>query len=347
MLLFVWAPVRAQYDNEWIDHARTYHRFRVGGAGLYRIPQATLAAAGLGAIPAEHFQLWRMGRQVPMFLSRSSGVLGGGDYIEFYGEPNDGGLDTRLYAGQLQPSDRVSLFTDTAAYFLTTDPSGSSLRMTPGTNDITGNTLAPEPYFLYTREHVFRNRLHPGFGVNLGLTVYSSSFETGEGWASLDILPGSPLVHDLGNLYPAAGGPDPTYRVSVFGNAAHARTLRLQVNGVEAGSHAFSGREGRVFMGSVPRAALGRSQDVLTILNGSLVSADQMMVHTVSITYPRRFDFGGADRFAFSLPGSASGHYLEIEGFRGGDVAPALYDLTERRVYAGDVQVAGKVRFRC
>lgn len=179
MLLLAWAPARAQYDNEWIDHARTYHRFKVGDAGLYRIPQAVLAAAGLGSVPAEHFQLWSMGRQVPLLLSRPSGVLGAGDYIEFYGVSNDGRLDTKLYAGQLQPSDRVSLFTDTAAYFLTTDPSGSSLRMSTGVNDLTGNNLPPEPYFLHTRERVFRNRLHPGFGVNLGLTVYSSSFEAG------------------------------------------------------------------------------------------------------------------------------------------------------------------------
>ena len=346
MLLLAWAPARAQYDNEWIDHARTYHRFKVGEAGLYRIPQAVLAAAGLGSVPAEHFQLWSMGRQVPLLLSRPSGVLGAGDYIEFYGVSNDGRLDTKLYAGQLQPSDRVSLFTDTAAYFLTTDPSGSSLRMSTGVNDLTANNLPPEPYFLHTREHVFRNRLHPGFGVNLGLTVYSSSFEAGEGWASLDVLPGAPIVQDLGNLHPANAGPDPTYRISVFGNAAHARSLRLLVNGVEAGSHAFSGREGRVFNGTVPRSSLGRTQDVLTVVNGSAVSTDQMIVHAVSITYPRRFDFGGQDRFAFSLPAAPTGHYLEIEGFRSGDVAPALYDLTERRVYTGDVQVAGKVRFR-
>jgi len=337
---------RAQFDHEWIDHARTYYRFKVGEAGLHRIPQATLAAVGLGSVPAEQFQLWSMGRQVPLLVSRQTGVLGSGDYIEFYGEPNDGSLDKRLYTGQLQPSDKISLFTDTAAYFLTIDPSGQSLRHTYGVNDLTGNTLPPEPYFIHSQEHVFRNRMHPGFGVNLGLTVYSSSFEAGEGWASQDILPASPLVQDMGALQMASDGPEPVYRLSVFGNAANARTLRLLLNGSEIGAHAFSGREGRVFIGNIPRSLLGKSTDVLTVANASTVASDHMMVHAASITYPRRFHFGGRDRFLFSLPASSQGHYLEIEGFKHGDMAPVLFDRTERSVYVGDIQIAGRIRFR-
>ena len=345
-LLSFGSAVRAQFDNEWIDHSRTYYRFKVGVAGLHRISHATLTAAGLGGIPAEQFQLWRMGKQVPLWVSRQTGVLESTDFIEFYGEPNDGSLDTRLYGGQPQPSDKISLFTDTAAYFLTIDPSGQAMRMTAGNNDLTGNTLPPEPYFLHTREHIFRNRLHPGFGVNLGLNVYSSSFEAGEGWASLDILPGSPLNQDLGMLHVASGGPDPVYRLSVFGNATNARTLRLLVNGTEAGSHAFSGREGRVFIGNVPRAALGRTTDVVTVVNGSSINTDHMMLHTISITYPRLFHFGGQDRFSFGLPASTIGFYLEIDGFQHGGTVPVLYVRSDRKVYTGDLQMAGKVRFR-
>jgi len=346
-LLLAYTPaLKAQFDNEWIDHTRTYYRFKVGEAGLHRITHSILSAAGLGAVPAEHFQLWKMGRQVPLLVSRPSGGLGTNDFLEFYGEPNDGSLDTKLYGSQLQLSDKTSLFTDTAAYFLTIDPSGQSLRMTYASNEMNGNTLPAEPFFLFTREHLFRNRLHPGFGVNLGLNVYSSSFEVGEGWASLDILPGSPLTYDFGNLHIASEGPDPVYRLSVYGNTANARTLRIVVNGTESGSHGFSGKEGRVFIGNVPRAALGKPADVVTVLNGSSVSTDHMMLHSMSITYPRRFHFGGQDRFAFSLPASGVGFYLEIEGFQHGGSDPVLYDRSERKVYVGDLQMTGKVRFR-
>ena len=54
------------YNNEWIDYSKTYYKFKVGQNGLYRIPQSILSAAGLGSTPAEYFQLWRNGSQVPI-----------------------------------------------------------------------------------------------------------------------------------------------------------------------------------------------------------------------------------------------------------------------------------------
>lgn len=346
MILSIPMGLKAQFDNEWIDHTKTYYKFRVGEARLHRIPYTALVSAGLGNVPAEHFQLWNMGRQVPVFVSKNSGPLSAGDFIEFYGEPNDGRHDTQLYPDQRQPSARISLFTDSAAYFLTTDPSGNAARMASAPNDLIGNNLPAEPYFLHTHAQVYRNRMHPGFGVNLGLNVYSSSFEAGEGWASLDILPGSPIRADLGDLYVAGGGPQPSYRLSVFGIGSNPRTLRLLANGTEVGSHSFTGREGRVFSGVFPLSNLGRPSDILNIVNGSSVSSDQMLVHEVSLTYPRRFHFGGADHFSFFMPAAPNGMYLEMEGFNAGNAIPVMYDQTERKIYAADLSVAGKFRFR-
>ena len=74
-LLLSTLAVHAQvYNNEWIDHSKTYYKFKVGKNGLYRIQPTTLAAAGLAAVPAEHFQLWRNGVEVPIYTS----------YIRFY-----------------------------------------------------------------------------------------------------------------------------------------------------------------------------------------------------------------------------------------------------------------------
>ena len=86
------------YNNEWIDYSKTYYKFKVGKTGLYRISLATLASAGLENVPAEQFQLWRNGQQVPIFTSVPAGALGGSDYIEFWGEQNDGKPDN-IYTG--------------------------------------------------------------------------------------------------------------------------------------------------------------------------------------------------------------------------------------------------------
>ncbi len=74
--IFISASAFAQpYTNSWIDYSKTYYKFNVGKTGLYRISQSTLNAAGLGAIPAEQFQLWRNGEEVGLYTSVSSGPL--------------------------------------------------------------------------------------------------------------------------------------------------------------------------------------------------------------------------------------------------------------------------------
>ena len=115
------------YYNEWIDFSKTYYKFKVAADGLYRIPQSVLAAAGLSNTDAKNFQLFRNGVEVPVYTSVSSGLLSAGDYIEFWGQMNDGKPDKPLYRNPLyQHTDKWSLETDTAAYFLTVEPTGST-----------------------------------------------------------------------------------------------------------------------------------------------------------------------------------------------------------------------------
>ena len=75
LCLILGLVTKAQYNNEWIDYNKTYFKFKVGSTGLYRIPQAVLQTAGIGTDPAENFQLWRNGEQVPLYTSVASGTL--------------------------------------------------------------------------------------------------------------------------------------------------------------------------------------------------------------------------------------------------------------------------------
>ena len=68
---------------------------------------------------------------------------------------NDGKKDTKLYRDpDYQLSDHYSLQTDTAAYFLTVNPSGTNLRFINSPNNVSGNTLPQEPYFMNTRAYI-------------------------------------------------------------------------------------------------------------------------------------------------------------------------------------------------
>ena len=178
------------FNNEWIDYNKTYFKFKVGKDGLYRIPQSVLSAAGLGNAPAEHFQLWRNGEQVPIFTSVATGSMGASDYIEFWGKMNDGSPDRTMYRNtSFHLNNKWSLQTDTAAYFLTINADVSdNLRLETTDNNISGNTLPAEQYFLHTLGQYYKNKINSGFAVNVGENLYSSSYDRGEGWTSSDIV---------------------------------------------------------------------------------------------------------------------------------------------------------------
>ena len=58
---------QAQFNNSWIDYSKTYFKYKINTDNIARIPQATIAAAGLAAVNADNFQLWRNGQQVRIF----------------------------------------------------------------------------------------------------------------------------------------------------------------------------------------------------------------------------------------------------------------------------------------
>ncbi|MDQ6761094.1 MAG: hypothetical protein M3015_00530, partial [Bacteroidota bacterium] len=205
-----------QYPNSWIDYSKTYYKFNVGKNGLFRISQPALNAISLGNTPAEQFQLWRNGQEVTLYTSTPTGPLGTSGYVEFWGLMNDGKIDTKLYRdSDYQLSDHYSLQTDTSAYFLTVNPSGNNLRFTNAPNNVAGNTLPAEPYFMNTKGNYYRNQINGGYGLPLGSYVYSSSYDIGEGWTTNDIFPGYALSANVNNLNVYPGGPNVSFKFGV------------------------------------------------------------------------------------------------------------------------------------
>ena len=52
MLLAVMAGAQQRFNNEWIDYAKTYYKFKVGSNGVFRITPATLVLLGLSIYSA-------------------------------------------------------------------------------------------------------------------------------------------------------------------------------------------------------------------------------------------------------------------------------------------------------
>ncbi len=355
-LLFATATVRSQtYNNEWIDYTKTYYKFKVFATGLYRIPQSSLSAIGLGGTPAEQFQLWRNGKQVAIYTSTATGALPTGGYLEFWGERNDGKVDKDLYKDPaFQVSDRISLLSDTAAYFLTVNAiSSANLRLTEVANNVTGNTLPAEQSFQYTANIDFREKLNEGrFEIADGEYMYSSWYDEGEFWSTVDINQTGPYTTTLTNLFPAASG-NVSFETVIAGASyiGGNRPVSVLLNNTQiaADNVVYNGTK-KLSNAAVPLSLLSGGTAVFAIRNNwvnpnpSNGQIDRIVAAYIQLSYPRTFNFGNATRFNFTLPASSAGNYLEISNFNGGSATPVLYDLTNNKRYTA-VTGNGLLRF--
>ena len=355
LILFVLSGFFAKaqnFNNEWIDYSKTYYKFKVGATGLYRISQATLNTLGLGAVQAEHFQLWRNGEEVPLYTSAQTGALGASDYIEFWGKKNDGKPDKVLYRNpDFQLSDAYSLNTDTAAFFLTVNTTSPNLRLVPTINDVAGNSLPVEPYFIHTAGVNFKVKENAGFAAVISEYVYSSSYDQGEGWTTGDIGKTTTTEFTLGTfpnlfVYTGIDGPQPRFRINAAGNAINPRMFQCKINGTIIDSTVMDYFDYAKADVPVDTSLLTSSSTTVTLRNNSPVSSDRMVVSMFAIDYPRKFYFDNSINFAFKLPASASGNYLEINDFNFQGVTPVLYDLTNGQRYVADMGIQPTLRFK-
>jgi len=164
LLIILWGSLvpsilaqQFDYGNDWYiaDPDRPFIKLLVAKTGIYRATATDLSEAGydLAGIDLATLQLFHKGREVPIYMSQNaSSQL---QFIEFWGERNDGELDTLLYRdpltrrhrSDLQPDRDISIFTDTAAYFLTWGKEMGK-RYLPYTN-FNYNRFTPEPHFSY------------------------------------------------------------------------------------------------------------------------------------------------------------------------------------------------------
>ncbi len=336
VLLLLTLGLSAQsYNNEWIDYSKTYYKFKVGSNGLYRIPQSLLASVGLGSVPAQQFQLYRNGQEVPIYTSVPSGVLGSNDYIEFWGRMNDGGPDQPLYRSPTyQHTKKWSLETDTAVYFLTVNTTGTPFHFTNTLNDVSGTTLTVEPYFMHKAGTYFKTAINPGFAQIVGEYIYSSSYDMGEFWASAFINAGSSLTDNQSNLFVYTGGPNATVSFGMTGCADYNRTVRFILNGATVLDTVMNSFNDLNTTRTVAVSQLSSSTANVQFMNNSAVSVDRMVASYYELEYPRQFNFGGQPDFYFELPAKSDGYYLQISNLAmASGVTPVLYDLTGGQRY--------------
>ena len=317
MLMGVSNGLNAQkFNNEWIVNGKSYFKFKIATDGLYRITGSSLAEAGLSGATGSNLQLWRNGVQVPIYVSVAGG-LGTGDYIEFWGEQNDGSVDTALFKKAEDQLNKAKSFEgDSASYFLTINTNTSqNLRITNGANtaatDAAGMTTVP--YFYYTIQKELGTTFNAGAATAYGTEyVYMSDYK---GKCFGTVLNGSKsTTTTFSDLYgyTADAAIKGEIKVGIAGASTQGNNRSITVKGEDGATKVapLGNFESKII--KVEGAEVGNSYKV-TITNGAGNTADKVNASYVELHYPHTFNFGGATSFSFDLGGSSSPRLLNVQ----------------------------------
>lgn len=230
------------YANGWYNSGQTYAKVLVWEDGVYRVDAAALSSGGLSVSPGSvaNLQVFYRGVEQHIHVKTTSGNL---DYVEFYGERNDGRVDsilyrdpyTRLHDGEIQPNKHFSTFSDTSAYFFTIG-SQPGLRYTDF-SDLNFGNYTPAPHFRYKSYLEY----HPSGGQalwNYGggnqydiFHILNSYYVTAEGYVGAEFEYGSPLSVVVPTKYAAAVGNPSELECRLYGRSSWRHVPKVTMNG--------------------------------------------------------------------------------------------------------------------
>lgn len=329
------------YENDWIRYNQEYYKIKIAQDGIYRIGLSTLTQAGFAAssLDPRKIQLFHNGQEVAIYLEgESDGTFDNSDFIEFYGQKNDGSFDTKLYSDPMyQPAIEYSVASDTSVYFLTYNPTGNGLRLSL-VNDNNYSSYTPADYFI---RNVYKGGIdvpNSGvyFGYNRGRNDESIEYTESEGWGAVfgNFSAGNyPITFSVptANIYTA--GPDIQVTTTVGGvnNLEHNFTLTYQGNSYS--DTVFYAQTLRRLEFTHPANTFTSSTTNFTYsVSTSTAISDYCMMYSLYVRYPHTFDLEGSTSFQLLIP-DASGQSMtraDISNFNGGS-SPILYDLTNNK----------------
>jgi len=331
---------RAQdYGQEWIDFNKNYFKVSLAQDGIYRITYTDLINAGfpVASVDPRRLQIFHRGEeQAISVIGQGDAVFNTSDYIEFYGQRNDGTLDAALYEPQsAQPHNFYNIYSDSSAYFLTynlTPINGKRIQ-----SFLENNVGGLPAESSHTNDLLVLNTANysSGRSFNSGDVTRFTFFDEGEGWTSPLFQEGEFLdtsITGIDNTVTIDGNPqlevllvgrdDVTHFAEVFvgPNVAALRSL---------GTVSFTDYESFIFNAPVTYSDLSASGELLVRVEalGDNGGNDRISVSYVRLEYPEGFDAQSENLKIFKLnqnPGNKS--YLEINNVPG---APRLYDITD------------------
>jgi len=341
------------YWNEWINFSQKYYKIPVAQNGIYRLDSLTLSSAGvpLSSFDPRNIQLFFRGQEQYIYIAgESDGVLNSSDYIEFYGQKNDGSLDSILYKGDLydkpvhQPNPYYSLFNDTSAYFLTWNNFTVNKRIILSPD--TSFSSFPDTANYFMKEVIIENHTEYYYGRSTSTNISFPEFHEVEGWSGIafghsggNIPTLYTATFNTSNLY--SSGQNVQVKLAVMGasdatNSAADHDLQITYKDV-SGSYVFMDRtvfDGyRLFDSSyvLPASAFGASTDIVVSAQTGNFSTSRNTVPYIVMKFPHTPNLENKSYYEMYVPDNASQSksFYTFTNFNGSNTNNGyVYDLT-------------------
>jgi len=339
LLLIVWfilqsLPQQAQslFGNEWIKPSQNYIKFSVNRSGVYRISHQDIqkADASLLSTNPANWQLFFRGQEVAIrVVGQQDGTFNTGDYIEFYGESNDGSQDSLLYRPKTRLHPYQTLYSDVATYFLTHSPSQKGKRMAELNDSAAG--LSPIEFHVeevvkaFTDEYTFNNL------KGIEPPLQQSYFEPGEGWSGRLLNSDSIGLVQLKFQNRVKVNWPVELNGMINGRDFLSHRIQLQA---DAGTHSplpllnFFGFISQTFQTHLDPSTLQNEQVTLRFIPEKGGGPNQFSVTYVKVTYPQSLDMSGQRSKLFHLP--ATSHQSSLLTVPNAPPGALAYDITDK-----------------
>jgi hypothetical protein len=318
----------AQVGNEWVEANQQYFRVPVARDGIYKLEFSVLQSAGfpVTTVNPGQIQLFHRGVEQSIYVAgEGDGAFDATDYIEFFGQKNDGTLDGMLYQPPAaQPHSFHSLYSDTTAYFLTIGTSAGK-RMSAFSAPSGGLT----PEVSHADQKLLLLTTQYSAGTNYG-DVELTTFDTGEGWTGNMILQGQSLDYVISQISQGATTvAQPTLEVLLVGrgNMSHAGEIFVGASQRLLTGFSFTGYNTHFISLPVQWSDIGGdgTLPVRVRVVGVGGQPDRFSTSYIILRYPQATDMAGQAEKVFRLNPNPGDSYITIEN------APAnvrLFDVT-------------------
>ncbi|CCH54024.1 hypothetical protein BN8_03163 [Fibrisoma limi BUZ 3] len=336
--------------TQWINYQQTYYKLSIARNGLYRITTADLQKAGVPVttIDPTTVQLFHRGvEQAISVVGEADKRFDTTDYLEFYGQGNDGATDSLLYQPGTQPHPYYSLYSDTTAYFLTWRLNGQPGKRMAAYTDTTYAGLSPEPYHWAEERRVLTQTYPAGsiypLGADYSNGAILTGYDLGEGWTGPVVKTGARYeqVFTMTNLV-TMPGVNPQLSFLVVGRNAQSHRVAY-VAGASTTSPRTLGEQVFENYNTTHFDAELLPTDVSPAGNVTLSAVptgegDELSVSYLTLRYPQRTDLGGAlETYLHLRPNIGGRSFLELTN---SNAATRLFDITDP---ANVVRIDGQI----